>query len=279
MGLLTDKQLREEIHSKKGNILTGLADDRLNAAIRGCAIDLHIGGVFLPGKGKEEPGSATEPLRLCVSLKEGETAVIKTAESFKLDDRHAAFVFPASSVSIEGLLMTNPGHVDPGYVGPVHVTVINMGRAPFALQPGARLLRCLIYRLDDTVDSPKTAGAVASPVTNELLQKLSPDFLSVNERTAQAAKREIDASVKRSQWMQFVVPALATLLGVVVSTISSTSRFDERIKSLEEAKALERLQKLESSYPTEKRLFELEAQLKAMREEAAKSRPARPTKP
>lgn len=267
--------------------MTGLKDEQLKTAIRGCAVDLHIGGVFRPGKVKDEPGSANKPHELAVVLKEGETAVIRTAESFKLDASHAAFVFPASSISIQGLLMTNPGHVDPGYVGPVHVTVINMGREPFPLQPGGRLLRCLIYRLDTPADSPWKAvpGAPpSSPVTDELLQKLSPDFLSVNERTAQAAKREVDASVKRSTWLQYGMPSLAAMIGVVVSSIlnscTSTARFDERIKSLEDAKSLERLQKLESNYPNEKRLLELENQLKAMREAAAAaSSPGKPAKP
>jgi len=276
MGLMTDKELRGEIHSSKQRILTGLGDDRLATAIRGCAVDLHIGGIFRPGKKNGEPGSATVPHLLSVTLKEGETAVVRTAESFKLDKQHAAFVFPASSVSIQGLLMTNPGHVDPGYEGPVHVTVINMGHEPFALQPKDRLLRAMIYRLDQEVVSSKQPGP--GIVTEELLQKLSADFLSVNDRTAQAAKREIDASVKRSQWMQFGWPALATLVGVLVTssltTCTTTARYEDRIQSLEKANALDRLQKLELNYPTEKRLLELETQLKSMRD----APPSKPTK-
>ena len=276
MGLMTDKELRGEIHSSKQRILTGLGDDRLATAIRGCAVDLHIGGIFRPGKKNGEPGSATVPHLLSVTLKEGETAVVRTAESFKLDKQHAAFVFPASSVSIQGLLMTNPGHVDPGYEGPVHVTVINMGHEPFALQPKDRLLRAMIYRLDQEVVSSKQPGP--GIVTEELLQKLSADFLSVNDRTAQAAKREIDASVKRSQWMQFGWPALATLVGVLVTssltTCTTTARYEDRIQSLEKANALDRLQKLELNYPTEKRLLELETQLRSMRD----APPSKPTK-
>ncbi len=269
MTLMIDHDLRKAIREEPARLVINMDPLSIDVAVRGCAVDLHIGEVFRPGCKPKESGSADSPKKLPVTLAEGETAVIRTRESFKLDAHHAAIVFPTSSVSIQGLLMTNPGLVDPGYEGPVHVTVINMGREPFALVPGGRLLRALIYKLGDKVDAPKQNGS-GKTVTDELLGKLSPDFLSVNERTASAAKREIDASVKRSQWMQFGFPAVAALLGVIVtSSITScttTARYEERIQSLEKANAVDRLQKLELNYPTEKRLLELEAQLKTMRE-------------
>lgn len=276
MALMIDRDLRAAVLASPSEIIEGVDPAQADTAIQGCAIDLHIGSVFRPGRKAGEPGSASTPHLLSVTLQEGETAVVRTRESFKLGKSHAALVFPASRVSIQGLLMTNPGHVDPGYHGPVHVTVINMGREPFALNPNDRVLRALVYKLDNDVGSPKTAGT-GSPISDELLGKLSPDFLSVAERTAKAAKREIDASVKRSQWLQYGFPALAALIGVIVtSTFTScttTARYDERIQSLEKANALDRLQKLELNYPTEKRLLELEAQLKAVREAAATKPP------
>lgn len=278
VGFMIDKDLRLAATSQPAQIINGIDPKQVNTTIQGCAIDLHIGAVFRPGREAGHPGSANSPHSLAVTLQEGETAVVRTRETFKLDDRHAALVFPASRVSIQGLLMTNPGHVDPGYDGAVHVTVINMGREAFPLVPDERILRALVYELDHPVDTPKLAGG-GSVITDELLSKLSPDFLSVADRTAKAAKREIDASVKRSQWLQFGFPALATLIGVIVtSTFTScttTARYDERIQTLEKANALDRLQKLELNYPTEKRLLELETQLKAMREAAPASKPKR----
>lgn len=278
MGFITDKHLRLAAASQPPQIIEGIDPSQIKTSIQGCAIDLHIGAVFRPGREAGHPGSAALPHLLAVTLQEGETAVVRTREHFKLDHRHAALVFPASRVSIQGLLMTNPGHVDPGYEGAVHVTVINMGREPFPLIPNERILRALVYELDQPVDSPKPASA-GTVVTDELLSKLSPDFLSVGDRTAKAAKREIDASVKRSQWLQFGFPALATLIGVVVTSsltsCTTTARYAERIQALEKANALDRLQKLELNYPTEKRLLQLETELKAMREAAAATRARR----
>lgn len=279
MGILIDTELRIGAIATPPALLTGFDKVRLDTSIRGCAVDLHIGSVYRPGAKDGEPGSASKPFALSVVLNEGETALVQTLESFKLDAQHAAFVFPASSVSIQGLLMTNPGHVDPGYEGPVHVTVINMGREPYALQPKDRLLRGLIYKLDSPVASPKVGGVARALVTQELLNKLSPDFLSVSQRTATAAKKEIDASVKRSTFLQYVVPALATFVGVALTstltTCTSTARFDERIKSLEDAKAVDRLKTLELNYPTERRLVEIENQLRRIQPAPI---PATPTK-
>lgn len=277
MALMTDRDLRGAVRENPPRLVIDMDLHSIDASVRGCAIDLHIGEVFRPASKSGEPGSTASPHKLSVTLAEGETAIVRTRESFKLDARHAAFVFPASSVSIQGLLMTNPGLVDPGYEGPVHVTVINMGREPYSLVPDGRLLRALVYDFEREVDAPKKK--TRATITDELLAKLSPDFLSVGQRAASAAKREIDASVKRSQWLQFGFPAVATLFGVIITagitSCTTTARYEERIQSLEKANAVDRLQKLELNYPTEKRLLELEAQLKSVRDSVPSKTPAR----
>jgi dCTP deaminase len=268
MGILIDTSLRARAGATPPELILNLAPTHLTEDIRGCAVDLHIGNIYRPGAEVGKPGSANSPYLLGTTLEEGETALVQTVESFKLDAQHAAFVFPVSSVSIQGLLMTNPGHVDPGYVGPLHVTVINMGRKPFALQPGGRFLRAVIHKLDASAASPKppNSSGAAPAITQELLDKLSPDFLSVNQRTASAAKKEIDAAVQRSQYLQFGLPVITTIVGVALAAyftnVSVSNRFEDRIKLLEAAKSMERLNILENNYPTEKRLLEIENNLK-----------------
>lgn len=268
MSILIDTQLRDKV-SKNPSELIDTTASSVPPKFRGCSIDLHIGLIYRPGIEAGEEGSATNPHRLPVSLEQGDTAIIETVESFKLDNYHAGFVFPSSRISIQGLLMTNPGHVDPGYNGPLHVTVINMGRKPFSLQPGQSFLRAFIHELNTpAVTRPPTS----TPVTQELLNKLSPDFLSVNARAADAAKKEIDRAVLRTQYLQFAFPVIATIvaaaLGAGATYLSTSSRleertktFEERIKSLETATTSERIQKLELSYPLQKQLIDIENKL------------------
>ncbi|WP_279213666.1 dCTP deaminase domain-containing protein [Delftia acidovorans] len=269
MSILIDTQLRAKV-SKTPSELIDISASSVGLTIRGCSIDLHIGPIYRPGIEDGKQGSASNPHRLPVSLEQGETAVIETVESFSLDYSHAGFVFPSSRVSILGLLMTNPGHVDPGYSGPLRVTVINMGKEPFSLQPGQSFLRAFIHKLDApaTTEPPKNAS-----MSQELLNKLSPDFLNVKSRAEEAAKKYIDRAVLRTQWLQFVFPVLATIaaagIGAAATYLSTSNRleertktFEERIKSLEASTTSERIKALELSYPLQERLISIESKLK-----------------
>src|SRR5690348_3710155 len=84
--------------------------------VQASSVDLHIGNIYLPGVRETEPGGAKNP-KHDYCLKTGETAVVTTLETLHLPPNVAGFGFPPSRVSFKGLLMTNPGHVDPGYEG------------------------------------------------------------------------------------------------------------------------------------------------------------------
>ncbi|HXH11371.1 MAG TPA: hypothetical protein VNP04_16615 [Alphaproteobacteria bacterium] len=53
--------------------------------------------------------------------------MVLTLEEFNLPGSIAVVGFPPSHVSFQGILMTNPGHVDPGYVGRMRFTVMKKG--------------------------------------------------------------------------------------------------------------------------------------------------------
>lgn len=269
MSILIDTQLHAKV-SKNPSELIDVTASSIPPKIRGCSIELHIGSIYRPGIEAGKEGSATNPHRLPVLLEQGGTAIIETMESFKLDNSHAAFVFPSSRVSIQGLLMTNPGHVDPGYRGSLHVTVINMGKEPFSLQPKQPFLRAFIH----TLDAPSVTQAPPNtPLLQELINKLSPDFLNVKVRAETSAKKHVDQAVLRTQWLQFFYPVIATILaagiGAGATYISSTNRleertrsFEERIKLLEASTTLDRIKALELSYPLQERLISIESKLK-----------------
>lgn len=267
MSMMIDKTLRNKItvdDVKEG--ATQILFKVANENVRACSIDLRIGDIYRPGSKAQHPGSAARP-RKRYSLLEGETAVVRTLEVFKLSSKHAAVVLPVGGVSRHGLLMTNPGHVDPGYQGELHVTVINMAREPFLLKSGDRLLRALLFELSDAVEKPYSESA--APVDDELLESLAPDFLSVTARGAAAAKREIDKAVRTNAALQYVVPALvAGVVGLASAWLTSSSlnsSFENRVGMLEEqtkrADADIRLRKLENDFPTERRLQSIENKL------------------
>lgn len=124
MALMIDTDLRAQVGAAQ--LMDGVDLTNLAKQVRGCAVEMRIGDIFRPGSDPQKPGSAGHP-RERYALSEGETAVVRTIESFKLGDSHTALVLPVSSVSLQGLLMTNPGQVDPGYHGQLHVTVMRYG--------------------------------------------------------------------------------------------------------------------------------------------------------
>jgi len=117
-----------------------------DSPIQPSSIDLHIGDIFLPGVKKDDPGGVFRPKTEHI-LGPGRTAVVLTQEEFQLPGDIAGIGFPPSHVSFQGILMTNPGHVDPGYAGPMRFTVINMGSQDYILRRGDEIVTMLLIEL------------------------------------------------------------------------------------------------------------------------------------
>src|SRR5438094_9876722 len=152
MKLLTDNDLAKEVTKKLpiiDNVPPAPGGDWLasNSAVQPSSIDLHVGQIFLPETKEGDPGHENTPLDSYV-LEAGHTAVVITRESFSLPNDIAGIGFPPDSVSSQGILMTNPGHIDPGYKGTLRFTLINMGRKRFSLRAGDSIVTVLLFESD-----------------------------------------------------------------------------------------------------------------------------------
>jgi dCTP deaminase len=190
-----------------------------DSAVQASSVDLHIGNVYLPGEQEADLGGAQNP-RQDYSLKTGETAIVTTIEILHLPSDVAGFGFPPSTVSFKGLLMTNPGHVDPGYSGVMRFTVINMGRDPYYLQRGGRIVRLLLFRLDQAVHSNwLQRNPQGSHLPNNAdISRLSRDFVDVDRRARKIARK------KGIQWSAGIAAAV-TLVGILLQLIGSGRLF------------------------------------------------------
>jgi dCTP deaminase len=181
--------------------------------IQAASLDLTIGEIFVPDTDNEKPGGAYSPLTE-YALAEGHTAVIKTKEELHVGDDLAAIAFPPASMSLKGLLMTNPGHIDPGYRGALHLTVINMSKVPFPLKVDDRIVRVLFIGLEEEPRSSyqtRHAGQPqTTPITPELLQRLSVDFVSVEKR----AQKIADEAVRKAQIWATAIPVVVAVLTI-----------------------------------------------------------------
>jgi len=181
-----------------------------DSPIQGSSIDLRIGNIYLPGKKNKDLGGVENP-KATHSLKTGHTVVVTTKEKLQLPDDIAGIGFPPSSVSFRGLLMTNPGHVDPGYEGVMRFTVINMGKEPYPLNRGDRIVRLLLFKLEAAAHAGwRTRHPEGSRQPNEEeISRLSEDFVDVERRAKEIAKQE------GTKWSVGITAAAGLVLGIL----------------------------------------------------------------
>ena len=224
MSLLRDEELIAAITVPppaipyvEGVALPSAAADRYSkdSPVQASSIDLHIGNIYLPGEKASDLGGALQP-KDNYSLMTGETAVVTTAETLHLPSDVAGFGFPPSGVSFKGLLMTNPGHVDPGYDGVMRFTVINMGKEPYFLERGGRIVTLLLFRLSDAVHANwhQRNPAGSSLPNHAAISRLSRDFVDVKHRAEDIAKK------RGMQWSAGIAAVAAVILGLLQLTTS-----------------------------------------------------------
>lgn len=244
MRLLVDHEIRATLESNQP-LVTGLPQPLDSGMLRSsqvqaASLSLTIGDIFIPRTRPNRLGGANTPRRKYV-LNPGHTAVIRTREAIYLNPRQAGIGFPHAFESLSGLLMTNPGHIDPGYSGPLHCTVINMGHAPFTLNYGDRIMRVLIFELDkehapaapyNLRHGLQTREIASSPINAELLDRLPKDFVDVEERAGRIADSAITRAQVRAGWLPFLVAIISGFLGFAATYLATVAKVKEDLTSL-----------------------------------------------
>lgn len=188
--------------------------DGRESPVQPASFDLHVGDIHIPRTRADERGGLTRPLH-DYSLEPGETVVVTTAEILQLNGDITGFGFPPSHVSFRGILMTNPGHIDPGYAGPPRFAVINMGSEAYPLRQGDVIVTVLFVRLTAAARRDWRArnnGQPAAGLIQEDLDRLSRDFLNINERAREIASNAVkSAAFVGPIWAAVIVAALALL--------------------------------------------------------------------
>jgi len=251
--------------------ITNIADltskpDGPKSPIQPCSLDLTIGKIFIPESTPTETGGRDTPKKNH-ALGPGETVVVETAETFHLPEDIAGFGFPPTSVANIGVLVTNLGHIDPGFDGKMQFTLVNMGHEHYSLKEREPIYTLLLFKLNQ---APKKDYRSRHPdldpevghtgVSQELLDGLSRDFLNVGNRATEAAKAAITAELKSPLRGAISTGIVAILVlgsgalfnyfqvGEIKSAIPDMEKsFEKRISDLQEQiNSQERISKLES---------------------------------
>jgi dCTP deaminase len=242
---LRDEDIKELIAAKAiENTADFTSDEDGNKSpIQPCSFDVSIGKIYVPGIAPEELGGINKPIKTH-TLGPGETVIVETAEVFHLPPNIGSFGFPPTSVSNVGVLITNLGHVDPGYDGTIRFTLVNMGKKAYSLKVRDVIHTMLFFKLaavptkcfrERNPSISKDDGIQG--INAELLSSLNTDFLNVDERAKSAATIAVNTKIPR--WT--LVGAIATAL---IAGFFSYSNFDSRLNSFDK-KIEERLSSLD----------------------------------
>jgi dUTP pyrophosphatase len=105
------------------------------------------------------------------TLAPGETKLIATGLAIELPPGYDAQIRPRSGLALKYsiTLPNSPATIDPGYRGEIRVILLNLGRAPFEIQPGERIAQMVIAKYEsveweesDLSESTRGAGGFGS---------------------------------------------------------------------------------------------------------------------
>ena len=199
MTILNDKELLKRIEPSNGNppIVEGIKTPTdwfsESSPIQPSSIDLHIRGIFVPGTPIERRGSEKFPYEK-YSLEPGKTVMVDTSETLHMPSDLAGIGLPQSRMAVKGILMTNPGHIDPGYTGQLSFTLINMSNENYILHKGDSIFTILFLTLSSSCQQDlniRKGGATSNGgVRQDNLNLLSKEFMNVEQRAKDTIRRE-----------------------------------------------------------------------------------------
>jgi deoxycytidine triphosphate deaminase len=146
-GVLNDKRIEESL-----NWNPPLITNEDKARIQPCSYDLRIGTVFHNGRILTKENSAEQ-----VVIKPGDLISVFTEEEVHLPPNIMATVFPINKMSSQGILVLNPGHIDPGFNGPLTVKLINLRLTDKVISFGERIFTIIFEKLPEKAVKPYPA--------------------------------------------------------------------------------------------------------------------------
>lgn len=140
MALLLKEQI---IRYAKDEKLKLLGEDYLEGNIEPCSYDLRVGSIF---RGNKIYSLENKKIRnSIVEVKPSEIVTVLTLEEVKIPANIAGTVFAMNSLSSIGFLILNPGHIDPGYHGPISICAINLSKEIIRLRLGETKIFTILF--------------------------------------------------------------------------------------------------------------------------------------
>lgn len=167
-----------------------LGDNYLIDNIKGASYDLRIGTIYIKNRILSISKSKNKLLSLkkfdknIIKLLPSEIITILTLEEVHIPDYLCGTVFPINSKSSSGLLILNPGHIDPGFKGPISICAVNLSEETKYLTIGENIFTIIFDELTSKTE-PYSKNFVGTREEYEIkyykerFSKLSPSFFDL----------------------------------------------------------------------------------------------------
>lgn len=229
-GILTAQEIRAAI--AEGTLVLNALDQQVQA----CSYDMRIGTVFREGQiiraGHPEAGKQ-------IIVRPGDVISLFTLEELELGADVAATAYPINSQSSRGLLVLNPGHVDPGFKGPLTVKALNLRKVDIALSFDAPIFTVVFERLAAATQQPYETDKTRPEREREFNEKdvetgarRITDLIDVRALVSEQylTQREV-AELIRDHWISkvaFLASMVALIATIVGSGFAIASFFQDR---------------------------------------------------
>jgi deoxycytidine triphosphate deaminase len=223
--MLTDKQIRAL--QARTKMIVGYDDKRVQPA----SYDMVVGSIFRNGKiiqdarlngfvervrAKLEPIIGNRKIG-AILIEPGEVVTMLTKEHLELPPYIAATAHAMNAQSSEGLLVLNPGHVDPGYCGPLTVVALNLRKVPLALHIGDKIFTVVFDKLTEESEKPyvsKLGGRDEfERAANKKVVELSIGSL---ESLLSVSEKDIHSAIT-NHWLSRLIVAVTIIAAVAAS--------------------------------------------------------------
>jgi deoxycytidine triphosphate deaminase len=140
-----------------------------------CSYDLRMGTAFQHEKIYRK-NKSNEGFTNTIVIKPSEIVTFLTLEIIKIPNDCIGTVFAINSLSSTGLLILNPGHIDPGFKGPISICAINLSKEERRISIGDKIFTLVLQKL--------TAELHASEVYKSKFTDLKTREEEFNKNTA-----------------------------------------------------------------------------------------------
>jgi dCTP deaminase len=182
------------------------------------SIDLTVGRIFVPPADHESDDEAEE-ISFFHDMKSGSTALVVTQQKLDFPPHIAGLMFPKNGdFALKAVLITNFGHVDPGFEGHLKFTLINFGPKDFRLEVGKKIACLLLFHLEKEAKPDwKHLQKHATDNYEAHARVLNRDFLDINQRIASIVESEVARVVnRRDRVTSILIPIVAAIVAIVL---------------------------------------------------------------